>query len=622
MSGSALCCAWADSRFEEAVPVSCIGLILALFVFGLAGALAAGVYAVLAAALLLWAAAGAGIRKKGLRPFAGRFFTPGFWLYLLLAAALLFCNYGRLVATWDDFTHWADVVRVITELDDFGTNPGSHSLFPEYAPGTSLFLYFLQKLILLFKPQAGFTEWALFYAHQLLFFAVFLPFAKELELRRPSGWLLLAVLVLLPLTVSMHDLVFQRLTVDTLMSALYAGVLAFSLMPGQKNRLTRTCVCLELSLLSLLKGLGLLFSLSGAAVFLLMESRERPGREKRRLAAGTAAAALLPWLLWELHVRLRGCKRAFSLQLDGFSMEALLGEGQYRLETLKSFIKAFLERNLSANVETNSLRLTPVFLLALLMTLLFLALRSGGKGDRARQKRYKTVFWFLLGSFLAEFAAICLAYLFSFSQWEATSLASYERYIGSVFLSGAYLLVLLAANLIRRGLLDGTRSAALALCAVAALSPWSPVLDFAARGGVTFSREFRQPYEEILSRVEACTGGESSRIFLISADSVDKVVLRYALRPHTVQIDHVSQPEFVDLVWDGGVPTGYDGREGLSPAQAWMADLRENYDYVLIFYLSDGFPEKFGAAFAEPEQIRGNSLYRVDRDTGLLSLCE
>ena len=617
LSGSALCCARFDCRFEEIVPLSEMALVFVLFLFGLAGSLLAGVYAVLALALAAYVLAAVAVKRRGdPRGFLRRFFTPGFALFLVLAAALLAFNYGRLLASWDDFTHWGDVVLVMTELDDFATNPLSHSLFPEYPPGISLFQYFLQKLFV-FAGGAPFTEWALYYAHQLLFFCLFLPFMKKLDFKRPYAYLIPAILFLLPLGVELHDLMFQRTTVDTIMAALYGCVLAQCLMPGEKSRLDKISICMMLAFLPMFKGLGILFALTGALVYLLPEIKSAaPLREKAKLGLAAAGSVLLPRFLWELHVRSSGAKRAFSMGMSG----GLMGADGYRAETLKNFIKAFLERDMASNRVSNTLFPTPVFLTVLLLTLLLFCLQRYDGLFPSRRGLHRKLFWAIAASFAVDFVGIGLAYMFSFSVWEAVELASFERYVGTVFIAGGYMLVLLSVDLIQRGALNGSRLTALVLCGLVALTPWTPVLDYVGRGGPAYSVEFRQPYEELRQQVEAAAGGEASRIYLVSSDSVDKVVLRYVLRPHTVNIDHMNQMEFVNVVWDSGVPNTYDGGE-LSPAEAWREDLKANFDYVLLVHLNEGLAEKFGSVFTDPGDIQERSLYRVDRESGLLTLC-
>lgn len=55
-------------------------------------------------------------------------------------------------------------------------------------------------------------------------------------------------------------------------------------------------------------------------------------------------------------------------------------------------------------------------------------------------------------------------------------------------------------------------------------------------------------------------------------------------------------------------------------AAEWGAELAENYTYVYLFQISDGFAAKYGALFADPGDIVGRCLYRVDAAGDTVSL--
>ena len=55
LSGSVFAAARFGRKFEEILPITCMGIVLLLFLFGAVGILGAGVYAVLIAAACFWA---------------------------------------------------------------------------------------------------------------------------------------------------------------------------------------------------------------------------------------------------------------------------------------------------------------------------------------------------------------------------------------------------------------------------------------------------------------------------------------------------------------------------------------------------------------------------------------
>lgn len=616
VSGCALCCAYSTRRFEEAFPLCCVAEVLLLLLFGLAGALLAGVYAALAlAAVLYLAAARRLIKMGGFRAFLRRFFSPGFGLFLFLALALLFFNYGRMLFRWDEYTHWGDVVWVMSTLDDFATNPLSGSLYPEYPPGVSLFQYFFQKLLLLTGGQI--SEWAMFYAHQLLFFSFLLPFAGLLNFRRASAYLFIGTLFLCPMLLTEHQLWYLVMSVDCFLALLFACTLAQIIIRREKTAFDYGSIGLSLAFLGLFKGFGLLFALLGLA-FLALEGPGSRGRGpwlKRGLAF--AGAAVLPRLLWEAHVRLSGAQPAFSLQLGLGTPEGLLGPDRYRLRCLKNFFRAFFEKDMANEVLAGHFLITPVFLLALVSLLLFLLLRLYRRRDSSRRALYARYFWGFFFSLLICFAAEGLAYMFSFIEWEALDLTCYTRYTGTFFLAGFYLALLLAMDLAHAGRLDGNRTAALVLCVQIALTPWSGLVDYLDGGLAHYTAQVREDYEQVFGPLQTLAGGQQSRVWMLSSAKIDIMALRYTLRPHSTNIRLPAQTEGE---WASpGLPANLEGE--VLPVNAWRQELRDGYDYVLIFLLDDQLRTDYADAFENPADIQGHSVYQVDRESGRLRLC-
>ena len=71
-------------------------------------------------------------------------FIIGLIIFLLVFFAFSVFNAGKLASTWDEFSHWIDIVKAMTTVDDFGTNPQSLSTFKSYPPAMSIFQYVLQ----------------------------------------------------------------------------------------------------------------------------------------------------------------------------------------------------------------------------------------------------------------------------------------------------------------------------------------------------------------------------------------------------------------------------------------------------------------------------------------------
>ena len=169
-----------QKRFEECIPITCMSIVLVEFVFGILGILKAGFYLsclFLLASLVfsvVWA-----VKQKKLRDFVTLLFTPALAIFVAVYFLLSYANEGVLASTWDEFSHWMDVVKVTTTIDDFATNPNSYSAFKAYPPAMNMFQYFVQKIFLIFNENANFNEWRAFFAYQIFALSFFFPFLKR-----------------------------------------------------------------------------------------------------------------------------------------------------------------------------------------------------------------------------------------------------------------------------------------------------------------------------------------------------------------------------------------------------------------------------------------------------------
>ena len=94
------------------------------------------------------------LKKRKISAFFSAFFTPGFFVFLLIYISLIILHYGRLPYQWDEFSHWASVVKCMVSIDAFVTNPAtSQMLYRSYVPGMALFQYILQKIISAIDPS-------------------------------------------------------------------------------------------------------------------------------------------------------------------------------------------------------------------------------------------------------------------------------------------------------------------------------------------------------------------------------------------------------------------------------------------------------------------------------------
>lgn len=585
-------CAYFRRRFEEMLPLWCITIVLAMFLFGITGLLKAGAYFILPLALAAFIAGALRLKKMGAGDFRSRFLSPGFWLFALLYVALILFNRGRLLLAWDDFSHWGDVVKVMTTMDVMSTSPLSNSLFKEYPPALALFQYLLQKLILLCGGE--FTEWPLFFSYQLLFLSLAFPFLRKLDFKKFYSYIVVLFLLLSPLPFY-RDMPSQ-LVVDPFLGMAFGCALGH-LFLNRASRYGRCAVLMYVALLVLVKSSGLLFAALLALGFVLTIPGELTRRGKAAQAGLAALSVLLPKLLWELNIKINHATYTFNLARDIASHS-----GDYRVEAAKNYILGFF--NVGITDAEAWLKPLPPFILTLLIGVgMYFVCRRLIALHPERRRNYIILGALTMVSVCVYIIGLGFAYLFSFKDWEALELASYGRYLGSAFFAVELLLLLLAAELIRLGAVDRAKLIALVLCLEAFLVPWNAVVYFFSRSNVEFSINKRQEFAAEIAAVEALPEGEQ-RIYTVCCDSWDNFILRYNLRPDTV-----NPP---DTWWATGTPAA-------TSVQEWREQLAGEYDYVLLHTVADSFYTDFAEAFVPGTEIVTGQLYTVDPESGLLS---
>ena len=191
-------------------------------------------------------------------------------------------------------------------------------------------------------------------------------------------------------------------------------------------------------------------------------------------------------------------------------------------------------------------------------------------------------------------------YAYRFSVDEALDLAAYNRYMNIAYIS-VFLPLFFGGFLIlsrREKLLP-----LLILCASLLIAaPMNEAHSFLNRDGVAASYVRREPLDALAETIrDHCT--ESEQVYFVSqgSDGRDQVIVQFGAEPVAVNsaLGHSLNPAAVS-------------------AEQWKEKLLKDYDYVAICQLDDAFAEGYGSLFEDPGQIADHTLYRLNRQKGLL----
>ena len=615
-AGSVYAAAAHKKRFEETIPVCAMAAVLILFLFGLLGALRTGmtVLFILAALLYLLTAATV-VKEKNLRQTLSNLLTPGAMFFLFAAALFSVCNVEKVASSWDEFSHWMDIIKAAAYVDDFGTNPAANSTYQSYPPAMMLFQYALQKVYMLIKPQGGFSEWRTYFAYQIFFVAILMPFLRNIEFRQILRLALYAVIILMAPLLFYSNL-FNAIYIDPFIGILFGAGMAMILLCPKKDGWYAAYICMLCAIMTLSKDVGFVFSLFLALAFgadCLLDAGAR-GRIRFLVAPAALLGAYLPKLLWSWELKTSGAKLTFNGKIQWkILLDVILGrDTSYRQSLVRTYWDALNSKTIVLG--NLSLEINYVGLLLLFLALLYILWRVMSSRQPEKRNSSAAVLGLSALMLIGYLVGLCVIYMFKFSQYEAVRLASMERYLNIAFLGIWMLMLLLLADYVCS--IQYSRAGMCILLAVLLLvSPLMPFRKFIRGDNVSYSKNIRAPYEPLKNSIhQICDGDDRSYFVSQETTGFDFWVSRFNARPNSFN---------PGMTWSIGQPF-YDGDVWtleMTPEQ-WKAVLLEQYDYVALYKINDYFREHFAVLFAQPEDLTENALYRVNHQTGLLEKCE
>ena len=148
------------------------------FLFGILGYLEFGFLFAFGICFTLWLFALIKILKvKNYNALMRAFFSKEFWMFIVIYVGLNFLLVGMQAHEWDEFSHWATVVKAMVQEGCLAYHPKAHLTFGNYPPAMALFQYFLQKIYII-CGNGEFSEWRLYLSYIVLVFTFLLPLIK------------------------------------------------------------------------------------------------------------------------------------------------------------------------------------------------------------------------------------------------------------------------------------------------------------------------------------------------------------------------------------------------------------------------------------------------------------
>ncbi|MDQ0723519.1 hypothetical protein QF049_004780 [Paenibacillus sp. W4I10] len=410
----------------EFIPVFVFSSI-ACFVFlsGLAGQLFTGSLVILIVGLLLYG----GMLFLRLRRGASLRMSFSIFQFSFLAGTFVFLLvlFQNQLTHYDNFSHWAIVLKQMLSTDAFPTPDSNLIDFKNYPLGTSSFIYYVCRFM-------GHSQSVMLLAQGLLIFSCF--YAMFGIVSEKKRFLLYAFLGLGLSTLSFFNLTIRitNLLVDFLLPIYALAILA--VIYQYRNEIKKACiVVLPLAgLLTIIKSTGIIFAAIGLIflVYIWLKHKQKLSWKTALAVVGTICGALIPYFgwSWRMATVFQGIDNKFDVATSG--IQAGKTPEQMR-DILWTFLKA------STDLTTRPVIGIVIFQLIAIAASVFAIV--------VLKKKWNL--WKVLIALdvvlLLYYAGILALYLFSMPLDEAIVLAGFERYASSIVVLFAGGLVLCAA---------------------------------------------------------------------------------------------------------------------------------------------------------------------------------
>lgn len=395
-------------RVEFLPAVTFTGQICILFLGGILNLLPLTVGALVAVGLALFAAEVLK-NREGFRDFL----CPAYIFFSVGCLYFLFLFKGQVFNSYDNFSHWALVVKQMLLTNRFPNFQDNIILFQSYPLGSSVFVYYVSKVI---SPV---SEGCQMFAQTMLNLSMILPlFSCGKKQKVLNIFLVLcASIFLLSYNIRPHELL-----VDTLLPLTgAAGFLLLEETLTKEEKFSWLAIPFAASAI-LIKNSGIFFwALMAGRVFLYWIFHRKTTTKSEKLSwAGLCLVPLFFLLLWKKHVEYvfySGMTSLHSMSIQAYTANLQEKSGEILVQIVHAFAgKVFSGRSL-------------LYLLAILLLVSIVSF----VGKQSLLPWAKTTL-LLVGVYTVyQIGNLCM-YAFSMPIGEAVVMAGYERYYRTVII--------------------------------------------------------------------------------------------------------------------------------------------------------------------------------------------
>lgn len=595
-------------RFNDVVIFSFLLPVFLMYITGILGSLKLGFYLSLVLCFAWIIPIFIKIEDKTyIRNTIDNYFTLGFFVFIILFIGVSFFLRYASYFQWDDFTHWGPMVKEMYRLDKiYCVNESLLPVHRDYPPMVSI-------LELLWCHLChGYEERFIYRAIGTFSVSLIIPFIPENKEKNKIKRLLLTLLMVIVFISSFfvdymasegYGLLSNLITIypDALVGLFSAFVFVYVYKENEFNNLNCLLISFLLTFMLMIKQVSFAFYLM--IIFYSAFKLHRSDLSNRqKIVKYLIYFIVIPfvfYLSWNKYSNLNNIDGQFALSkisLNQLFNIVFFNKGlDYQLTTKSYFISSLINRPMLRLFGFTYFELFLIFVGIIILVLVFLL----------NDKKINTTFIVLtltIGVLGFAFTMFTL-YMFTYSEYEALKLASFERYMQTYIIFMMYVAIFMFVL----GIYKININKGLILCAIVALT-------------IPFTFKDNRSFMKIKNEYEGFRTNYDYKELVKQIDSFvhsgDKILIISQIQNQYIEIS--SRYTYLDLDIDfislGEPSKGQEYRKNISYDE-WIK-LRSEYDYIYTYHTDELFYREYWLD-KEEEYLLNNRLYLVKEDGSL-----
>ena len=603
-----------QKKFEYTLPLVMAGISLTLYIASFFNIRQAGIWAVVLL-FLIASAASLYIRRKTGRKIKESLKSSGIIYILLIIIAVCIIARGFVFSTsnWDEYSHWALVLKNLFLSNNFGNLSDSTVLFKYYPQGISLFQNFTTSF------SNSFSESNTLAGILILSYAQLITIFSNIKY---TDWKKIVVITCLIFITPLvfFDTFFSTIGVDAVMALIFVNIMFFNYSYNKKDLFYAIYMCLQFYLLVNTKQIGIILALVAFITILTdlivtnkihtLRTFFKNTKKELIITLAPLFMGIITYVSWKIYIAQNKIAEGFTSPSMADVVNIFSPNAPYYFHTtVTNFIHHLLEQK-QYGIYYFSFILWSIFLLITLYSIY--KLRTDIK-----QRSFLVQFSMFAG-LCAYIIVLLVMYLVAFTEYESTIVASFDRYVGTYFLSLFAFTILIVIDYIIKSksnnkMISQNYKINLLLFALICSIPINYLVDNTIlQSDYNLARKASRVVYDDVKKYEVILNKNTDKIFIISQNTtgLDFYILKYNFTPIQTQASSPNIPN----IWSIGKP--YSDKDQWTvnlSVKEWSKTLK-GYTYVYLYKIDDQFISTYGKLFSNSNEINNRTMYQVEKN--------